>query len=426
MKVKSPVPREKALDSTLSLIKEGFNYIPSRREQLGSDIFETRIVGKKAVCIAGEESAAIFYDENKFKRKGAIPKPLMKSLLGEGGVHEQDEEAHRQRKRMHLSMMTPERLEDMRRIAIKHLDKKVCQWEKEERVNLFEEMVEIFTRAGCEWAGVPLKEKEVKQRSREVLDMIDSFGGSPARFRQGAKARSKQEKWLTGIIKEIRAEKFVPPSYTPAYIIAHHREPNGKRLDPQVAAVDLSNTFRPLVATAYFMVFGAVAMHEYPQVHQKLKEDTDGYSKMFAQEVRRFYPFAPAMAAKVKQDFLWNDYKFKKNTLVILDLFGTNRHPDSWEQPNQFIPERFKNWKESPCSVVPQGGGNHYMGHRCAGECMTVMVMTFEVPDQDLSYDMSRMPTLPKSGFEMTNIRKLKEPSDELYKKMDTQTAIKV
>lgn len=128
MKVKIPIPRDEGIDNTLDLVKEGFNFLPIRRKALESDIFETRLIGQKAICMAGEEAAEIFYDEEKFKREGAMPKPLKSSLLGEGGVHGLDGEAHKHRKRMLLSMMTPERLEDMKRIIVSEMDKKATQW----------------------------------------------------------------------------------------------------------------------------------------------------------------------------------------------------------------------------------------------------------------------------------------------------------
>ncbi|MGI2328582.1 cytochrome P450 [Planococcus sp. YIM B11945] len=435
MKVKHPIPRAKELDSTLSLIKEGFDFMPSRRKTLGSDIFETRLMGQKAVCIAGEQAAAVFYDNKYFTRKGAMPKPLKKTLLGEGGIHGRDGEDHHHLKRMFLSMMTPERLEDIKRMAIEELDAKASKWETMDEVVLLDEVEEILTRAVCHWAGLPLKENEVKQRTQELSAMVDSFGGSLHRFKEGAEARQSQEKWLEGIIKDIRAGRYNPAPNTAAYIVAHHKGTDGKYLDLHKAAVDLNNSYRPMLATAYLIVFGALAIHQYPETRTKLQADQNQYSHMFAQEVRRFYPFAPAMAAKVKRDFVWHGYHFKKNMLVVLDIFGTNRHPDIWKRADEFIPERFNDWKGSPFAFIPQGGGDHHSGHRCAGEWMTVMVMqaffkylteniTYTVPEQDLSYDMRRMPTMPKSRFIITNVQKLQQSPKNIIGQHQTPTAV--
>ncbi|KIL50706.1 hypothetical protein KP77_13260 [Jeotgalibacillus alimentarius] len=435
MDVKKPVPRAKGIDNSLNFIKEGFHFLPNQRQELGSDIFETRLLGKKAVCIAGVEASEMFYDTEKFKREGAMPKPFKMSLFGEGSLHGMDGEAHLNRKRTLLSMFTPDRVEDLKRMAIKHLDEKVSEWEHADDVVIFDEMQEILARAGCEWAGVPLEEEEVKQRTREMIDMIDSFGGSLSRFKDGKKARNSHEAWLQDIIKGVRKGKMSPKPNTAAYIMSHHRENNGKRFDKEIAAVELSNAFRPLLATAYFLTFGVLAMHEHPETVEKLKNNAK-YSHMFAQETRRYYPFVPAMVAKVKKNFTFKGYKFKKDTLVVLDIFGTNRHPDSWENADTFIPERFDGWKGSPFSFIPQGGGDHHTGHRCAGEWLTVIVMssffdffaknlTYDVPEQDLSFSMERMPTFPNSRLVIKNVRKTDDYEKNLAELMDGFSAIR-
>ncbi|WP_281863691.1 cytochrome P450 [Planomicrobium okeanokoites] len=435
MRVKKPIPKAKEFDSTMHLINEGFNFLPSRRKELESDIFEARLLGKKSLCIAGEEAAAVFYDNKYFKREGAAPKPLKKTLLGEGGLHGRDGEDHHHQKRMFLSMMTPERLEDMKRLAIEELDKKAAQWETMDEVLLLDEIEEVLARSVMNWAGLPLKESEVKQRTQELVAMVDSFGGSLTRFKEGAEARKSHEAWLKGIIRDIRSRVYSPPSHTAAYIVAMQKSPDGKLLDLDVAAVDLNNAYRPIIAAAYLIVFGALAIHEYPEMKPKLKADEKNFSKLFAQEVRRYYPFAPAMAAKANRDFIWHGYHVKEGMLVVLDLFGTNRHPDHWENADEFIPERFENWKGSPFAFVPQGGGDHHAGHRCAGEWMTVMVMqsffkylteniTYKVPEQDLSYDMARMPTMPKSRFIISEVQKIRQSPDNIIKHRHSQTVM--
>lgn len=440
MKVKIPIPRDEGIDNTLDLVKEGFNFLPIRRKALESDIFETRLIGQKAICMAGEEAAEIFYDEEKFKREGAMPKPLKSSLLGEGGIHGLDGEAHKHRKRMLLSMMTPERLEDMKRIIVSEMDKKATQWEQQDEVVMLDEIQKVFGIAGMRWAGLPLDDEDIDKRVEELVDMVD-FGGSTVgktgiSFAEGVASRKSHEKWLQKLIKQVRSGKIKPHPSTALYIVANHTERDGKELDLHSASVDLNNTYRPLIAAAYFVAFGLLALHEHSGVEEKLKADEDGYSKNFTQEVRRYYPFAPAIIAKVKKKFDWKGHTFKKNRLVVLDFYGTNRHPDAWEEPDEFRPERFHDWKESPFSFIPQGGGDFYSGHRCAGEWLTVMAMrstfeyitksmTYDVPNQDLEYDMGRIPAFPKSGFIITNVKRTGVSAENLKYDEQGPTVVK-
>jgi fatty-acid peroxygenase len=141
---------------------------------------------------------------------------------------------------------------------------------------------------------------------------------------------------------------------------------------------------------------------------------------MFVQEVRRFYPFGPFVGARVRNDFTWRRYSFRKGTLVLLDIYGTNHDSRLWVLPNRFLPERFENRNDTPYDLIPQGGGNTKYGNRCPGEVLTIKIMKlgmkfltnhldYEVPVQDLSYSLSRIPTLPKSRFIMSNIKYIKQ-----------------
>src|SRR5699024_939553 len=181
---------------------------------------------------------------------------------------------------------------------------------------------------------------------------------------------------------------------------------------------ELVNILRPTVAVSVYIAFCALALYDFTEEKKKLEAPVnEEYYQMFVQEVRRYYPFFPMAVARVRQDFLWKGHDFKEGTLVMLDLYGTNHHPHLWEKPNEFYPERFKDWDESPFNFIPQGGGDYYMDHRCPGEWLTIEIMKasldmmvnhmdYDVPAQDLEFSMTRMPSLPKSKFIMKNVRR--------------------
>ena len=121
---------------------------------------------------------------------------------------------------------------------------------------------------------------------------------------------------------------------------------------------------------------------------------------MLVQEVRRFYPFTPMVGAIVRKEFEWKGYTFKRGRLVLLDIYGMLHDPELWQHPQEFNPERFINWDGNPFTLIPQGGGEQ------AVDFLTNR-MTYEVPDQDLTFSLSRMPTLPRSGFMISKIKKL-------------------
>src|SRR5690554_864700 len=99
------IPRVSSFDSTLSLLTEGYAFISNRCNILRSDVFEARIGLQPFLFMQGEEAARIFYDEDKFTRKGAAPGFVEKTLFGTGGVQGLDGRTHRHRKGLFMSLM---------------------------------------------------------------------------------------------------------------------------------------------------------------------------------------------------------------------------------------------------------------------------------------------------------------------------------
>ncbi|MCL6442511.1 MAG: cytochrome P450 [Alicyclobacillus sp.] len=410
------IPHDESLDTSLALLEEGYLFIPNRIERYQSDLFGARLLLQNVICISGAEAVKLFYNPELFEKKNAIPKRVQKTLFGMNAIQTMDGPAHLHRKHLFLSLMTPAEQKRIAEIVKDQWQASLAKWESEHRVVLFEEAQQTLCRVACRWAGVPLQESEVKERAHDFGAMVDAFGAVGPRHWKGRRARAKTEAWIRGIIDDARSGKFKAGKGSALEAMAFHRDLNGNLLDTQMAAVELINVLRPMVAIATFITFAALAFHEHPECREKLQSGDDDYLEMFVQEVRRYYPFAPFLGARVKKDFVWHGCEFKKGTLVLLDLYGTNHDPRLWTNPNEFRPERFKHWDGSLFNFVPQGGSDPAMGHRCPGEGFTVEIMKasvnflvneieFDVPAQDLSYTLDVFPTLLKSGFIMSNIR---------------------
>jgi fatty-acid peroxygenase len=411
------IPCDKTIDNSLLLLLEGYSFIQNRCYKYKTDIFQTRLLGQKAICMTGEEAAKVFYDNNYFKRKEVAPKRVQKTLTGQNGVQGLDGKAHINRKQMFMSIMTHENVKVLIDYTTEQWEKSSVSWQNKDIV-LFDEAQIIMCQVACRWAGVPLQHNEIKQRASDLGKMIDGFGGVGLRYRQGRCARKRSEEWIRDIITKIRARKFTPAKGTAADTIAWQIDQNKKLLSTQIAAVELLNIIRPMVAIATYITFGVLAMYEEPEYRNKFQRRDNDYNQMFVQEVRRFYPFTPYVAAQAKKSFTWKQYYITKGTLVLLDIYGTNHDPRLWMDPYEFIPERFDHWEYNAFSFMPQGGGDCNNGHRCAGELVTTEVMkasldfivnqlTYKVPKQNLRYRLSRIPTLPKSRFKMSKVRRI-------------------
>lgn len=247
--------------------------------------------------------------------------------------------------------------------------------------------------------------------------MIDGSGSVGLRHWKGRLGRNRMEKWIGKLINQVRNKNTQTPTDNVLQTIALHRNLNGNLLERRIAAVELLNILRPTVAVSRFITFAALALYQHPEYKEKIKSGGREFLQLFVHEVRRYFPFFPFVMARVKKDFSWQGYKFPKGTLALLDLYGTNHDPEIWQNPEEFRPERFRNWEGNSYNFIPQGGGYH--NHRCPGEDPTIKLMkvslnflvhhlNYEVPHQNLNISLSRIPAIPKSRFIMENVQRQK------------------
>ncbi len=413
---KQSVPREEGIDHSVSLLREGYRYILNRRESFQADVFETRLLGQKAICLGGKEAAELFYNNEKFQRQGAAPNRVRETLFGEKGVQTLDGSHHKHRKEMFMSLMTPENLAKLTDLTQKEWAQALKNWKQKEQVVLYEEGKSILCSVACQWAGIRLSREELQERTDALSRLFESPASFGPEHWRGRMSRNKAEKWISNLIGKVREGTYMPERETALHTIAWHRDEDEELLVPEVAAVEVINILRPIVAVAIYVNFLALALHHYPHEKEKLQLNFKAYSPLFIEEVRRYYPFFPFAVARVKKDFTWNNYLFQQGTLTMLDLYGTNHDPKLWNNPSEFNPERFKNRDPSLYDLIPQGGGDYIMGHRCAGEFVTIDIMKvsldylvnlidYDIPDQDLSYSMVAMPSIPKSKVILKNVK---------------------
>jgi fatty-acid peroxygenase len=397
-------------DQTLPLLADPYRYISRLCEEAGSDAVETHLMLKETTCLRGRDAAQVFYDEARILRAGAMPSPIRRTLLGEGGVQGLDGAAHRGRKRTFMSLMTPARVVELGDLFEAEWRQAAAAWAGGHEIVLYDAVQPVLTRAVCAWAGVPLNPDEEDRRVSQLRALFDAAGSRGPRHLWSRLARRHVDAWLRSIVEDVRTDRISAAQETAAQVWASARDENGEPLPSKVAAVELANVLRPTVATSVYIVFVAHAMQAHPEAARRAATDPE-YRRAFVQEVRRFYPFFPAVIGRVHATFRWRDHVFPAGRQVVLDLYGTDHDATFWGDPECFRPERFVGGCEDPFGFIPQGGGDHLTGHRCPGERIVIELMQrsvellatmdYRLPDHDLEVDFRRLPALPKSGFRM-------------------------
>lgn len=401
------------LDSTLPIFLEGYAWLPDRLRRSGGRPVHTRLMGQRAVGLSGPEAARFFYDEDHVERHSAVPGPVLSTLFGHGAVHTLDGADHRHRKAVFTSLMGPEGVAALVDRATAAWDTAVADWTDE--VVLFDEASRVLARAVCEWTGVPIDESEVHPIAADLVALVDGFATPGPRHWRARRARKRREAWLAHLVADVRRGAATVPAGSAVEVVARHRDTSGQLLDPRVAAVELLNLLRPTVAVCWFVAFTGHALHRWPEHRARLREDDPAFAEAFAHEVRRFYPFAPFIGGRAVRDLTWRDTQVPAGSLVLLDLYGQNHDARLWDDPYTFAPQRFVDRPIGAFELVPQGAGDARTGHRCPGEGLAVALLQalsvrlarldYDVPEQDLSISLRRIPARPRSGVVLTSGR---------------------
>ena len=237
--------------------------------------------------------------------------------------------------------------------------------------------------------------------------MVDGFASAGPRHFRARRARGRRERWLSALVEDVRSGTRTVPEGSAVDVVAHHRDADGSLLSPQVAAVELLNIIRPTVAISWFLAFSAHALIRWPENRKRLADGDPVVAEAFAHEVRRYYPFAPYIGGRAPEAVEFDGRRMPKNSMILLDLYGQNHDAGLWADPYAFRPERFVGRDIGADELIPQGGGDPRTGHRCPGEQITVALLAalagelarldFDVPEQDLTIALHRIPALPKS-----------------------------
>lgn len=416
----APIPGDRwNLDATVSLLREGYLFIPNRCARHNSDIFRTRLMLRDVICLKGPEAAKLVYGSEKLTRVGSMPQTVLRLLQDKDSVQQLDGETHRHRKAMFVRMLMtdPEGPATLVKIFRDCWNERASGWEARRSVRLAPEAEVILAEAAFRWTGVPPDQIDLTKDSGILAQMIEGAGHIGPRTWIALFRRSRLERKLSKVIAGFRLGRIRVAEGTPTETIALHRDLQGQLLSPETAAVELINLLRPIVAIGRYIVFAAMALHENSDWCRLFEAGNDELLADFVEEVRRISPFFPFVGAMVKDGFEFQGYQIPKGQWLLFDLYGTTHDAALFPEPDRFKPQRQLSWRDRIFTFIPQGAGDAKATHRCPGELVTVeiikeairllcLTMSYDVGDQDLRVPLKRIPAGPVSDFEMTNIRK--------------------
>ncbi|MEY5042688.1 MAG: hypothetical protein RLZZ414_2252 [Bacteroidota bacterium] len=102
------------------------------------------------------------------------------------------------------------------------------------------------------------------------------------------------------------------------------------------------------------------------------------FTKMFLQESMRLYPPVYALLRQSVADDEVNGYFVPRKTWVAINIYSLHRHPDFWENPEDFNPLRFnpENFKSKAFAYIPFGQGKR----SCIGKPLAMAELQIILP----------------------------------------------
>jgi fatty-acid peroxygenase len=387
------------LDQTLLFALKGYTWLPDLRRRVHGRPVPLRFLGQPAVAIGGPDAARFFYADGNLERHRV---PAVAALFGEGAVHTLDGPAHRHRKALFGTLLTGD---GVPKLTDEEFEAAARRWRGGREFSLFDATARLLTTAATRWAGVPETSLDLDALPADLLSMVDGMATLGPRRAKALAARRRRERWLAGIIEDVRRE---PRPRSPLTTIARHSE-DGHLLDSRTAAVELLNIIRPVTAVTWLVAFAAHALDRWPGVRDRLRDGGDDYARAFAHEVRRFYPGTPFLGGRARRDLRFQGQSIPAGTLLLLDVYGQHHDERVWPEPYAFRPERFLGRPIGEFELIPQGGGDPRTGHRCPGEQITVALLStlagrlaeldYYLPPQHTGIDLSRIPARPRDGI---------------------------
>jgi fatty-acid peroxygenase len=391
-----------------------------RRVRPGARSAPLRLLGDDAMLERGADGVALFYDEQRVARAGAMPAVVREPLFGHGSVHALDGDDHRHRKAEFVDVLYDDaEVERLTPFLEGEWARERDEWLDGGAASAYDAAVGAFGRAIMGWAGLPGTNAAKTRWSARLAQIVDGFGVpySP-QYLLALLNRVWSDRHAKQLIVAVRAGTLQAESGTALERWAHHRSRNGELLPAHTAGVELQNSIRPMIAAARFVAFAAKELHDRPEWRERIAAETaerealvgGRLATMFAQEVRRTGLFVPMLPAKAIVDIEFDGQSIPEGGRVVLDILGTNTDQQSWERAEVFDPERFRDVDdyETIAAFVPQGGAYVATGHRCPGEKLVIAGLTAAIAvlsdpalailDDGLGVNRRRLPTKPASG----------------------------
>jgi cytochrome P450 len=299
--------------------------------------------------------------------------PVRNYIIGDGLVTSTGELWKRQRRLM-APFYTPRGVQEFADIMLRDTLAMTERWEglaaERTQVEMFDEMALVT-------ASIVLKAIFSTESTQDILwikhsvETMIGYAGSKranpfqlpdwvptADSRNFWKARQRVHAYIDGVLdNRLAMDESAYPNDLLSKLITAADPETGERMSRKLLRDEaLTNFFAGYETSARSMSYAWYALGNHPTVRAQLHEELDRelgdaiptldtlkrlpYTLRVIKETLRLFPPAPMYAKDVINDDVIDGYRIEKGSVMLLCPYFTHRHPDFWENPLRFEPNR--------------------------------------------------------------------------------------
>lgn len=447
-----PIPQAKGwpvLGNALAFRRDSVGFLEQSWRQLG-DLYGVNVGGRRFMILSDPELTRQILIEGKhiFKRSNRFDGGTRLTLALGHSLLTTDGEPWLIRRRMMQPIFHRQRLQAMGAMMVAAGVQMLERWQEAgaDTIYLDQEMklvtLDIINRTMFSTDFVAASEyvaPAVEEGVRYVLKYFDNPFALPRHWptpanRRFARNFATLDAYLYGIIRQRRAalEGQTGADAQPAdlldMLIAARDEETGEGMTDAQVRNEVATVFAAgHDTTASGLTWAWYALSQHPAVLHKLQAEVDRvlggrtptiadlpnlpYTQQVFEETLRLFPPIPYTVRLAYEATTLGGYAFAKDAAVLLAIYNMHRHPDYWERPEEFWPERFaagaQPKKQNPAYLPFLSGQHQCVGYHFAlmeGTLLLAMMAQHYAltlaPGQQIVRDRS-LALWPRGGMKM-------------------------
>ncbi len=377
-------PWHTATWNTIKFARQTLSFLQELREHYGDLVTLPTVVGPWTLVFHPDGVRHVLQENHFNYRKGGVSNQALRLTLG-NGLLTNNGDSWRQQRRLIQPIFHRERIAGWGRLMTESTLAWLDEINTQQPLDLFQEMSSLTLTIVCKalFGADMLAHKEQVFQASSAINRLEAqalyvpgllFLPTPQR-RRLYEARATVSTIVDALIKK-RRESSTESDLLTLLLQAQDEETGLGMTNEQVRDEVLTLLAAGQETTANALCWTLVLLAQHPEIEARLREEYTRvlggrapqvedlpqltFARLVLEESMRLYPPAWAFARSAIAEDEIGGYTIPRGAYVLLFPATTHRHPDFWERPDVFDPERFAPERASGhhrFAYFPFGGG---------------------------------------------------------------------